>query len=151
MARNSRAARQDPEQAVARLSDLPHPELAARWRALSGAAPPKGLSRRLLLLALAYRVQADVLGDLDPATDRRLRRIAAGVPNSGPAPNPGVALKPGMRLMREWNGRTHIVDVTADGLLWNGTPCSSLSAIARAITGARWSGPRFFGLRNTGA
>ena len=134
----------DPEREIALLSDLSHPDLAARWRAVHGAPPPKGMSRRLLLLALAYQLQADAYGALDSKTSRYLRAVAAGSPK---AVRPLPALKPGMRLMREWNGRTHVVDVTEEGILWSGETYPSLSAIARAITGARWSGPRFFGLR----
>ena len=134
----------DPEREIALLSELSHPDLAARWQAVHGAPPPKGMSRRLLLLALAYQLQADAYGALDPKTCRYLRAVAAG---SSETVRPLPALKPGMRFMREWNGRTHVVDVTEDGLLWSGETYPSLSAIARAITGARWSGPRFFGLR----
>jgi hypothetical protein len=133
----------DIEREIAMLSDLPHPDLSARWQVKRGAPPPKGMSRRLLLLALAYQLQADAYGPLDPKTSRYLRAVAASGPK---AVRPPPALKPGMRLMREWNGRTHVVDVTEDGLSWSGETYPSLSAIARAITGARWSGPRFFGL-----
>ena len=132
------------EREVAILGDLSYPDLAVRWKAVHGSPPPKGMSRRLLLLALAYRLQADAYGAIDSKTCRYLRAVAAGSPE---AVRPLPALKPGMRLMREWNGRTHVVDVTEDGLLWSGETYPSLSAIARAITGARWSGPRFFGLR----
>ena len=130
------------------LADLPHSDLVECWLSRLGTRPPKGMSRKLLLLALAYRIQADAFGDLDPKTDRYLRIVAAGNPETLPPRVPATpVLKPGMRLMREWNGRTHVVDVTETGLLWNEETYPSLSAIARAITGARWSGPRFFGLR----
>ena len=132
------------EREVAILGDLSYPDLAVRWKAVHGAPPPKGMSRRLLLLALAYRLQTNAYGALDSKTSRYLRAVASGSPG---AVRPLPALKPGMRLMREWNGRTHVVDVTEAGLLWSGETYPSLSAIARAITGARWSGPRFFGLR----
>ncbi len=132
------------EREVAILGDLSHPDLAVRWMAVHGVRPPKGMSRRLLLLALAYQLQADANGALDSKISRYLRAVAAG---SLGAVRPLPALKPGMRLMREGNGRTHVVDVTEDGLVWSGETYPSLSAIARAITGARWSGPRFFGLR----
>ena len=134
----------DPERKIALLNDLSHPDLAARWQAVHGAPPPKGMSRRLLLLALAYQLQADAYGALDSKTSRYLRAVAAGSPE---AVRPPPALEAGMRLMREWNGRTHVVDVTEEGILWSGETYPSLSAIARAITGAHWSGPRFFGLR----
>ena len=136
------------EREVSVLSDLPYPDLAARWQADHSAPAPKGMSRRLLLLAFAYRLQADAYGALDSKTNRYLRAVAAGSPE---AVRPLPALKTGTRLMREWNGRTHVVDVTEEGLLWNGETYTSLSAIARAITGARWSGPRFFGLRGQSA
>ncbi|CUH47594.1 hypothetical protein RUA4292_01765 [Ruegeria atlantica] len=72
--------------------------------------------------------------------------------DSGKKPRPTCpALKPGGRLLREWNGVTHVVDVTEDGFTWNSRSCRSLSAIAREITGAHWSGPRFFGLTGKGA
>jgi len=89
-------------------------------------------------------MQVDTFGALDAKTNRYLRDVVKGAPN---AVRPSPSLRPGMRLMREWNGRTQVVDVRENGLLWNGKSYSSLSAIAREITGARWSGPRFFGLR----
>ena len=141
----------DPECEVALLCDLSRSDLAAHWQTLHGAAPPKGMSRRLLLMALAYRIQADAYSDLDSRTDRYLRALAAGTAETVPPPVPAATLKPGMRLMREWNGRTHIVDVVEDGFLWKSQTYSSLSPIARAITGSRWSGPRFFGLRGQGS
>lgn len=139
----------DPEREIAHLCDLPHPELVKFWQARQGAAPPKGISRKLLLLALAYRIQAGIYGDINPRTQRFLRSVAGGAPITTP---PVIAaasmLRPGMRLVREWNGRTHQVDVIEGGLVWNGEIHKSLSAIARSITGAHWSGPRFFGLRS---
>jgi len=132
------------EQQIALLNEFSHSELVVCWRKMYGSSPPKGISRRLLLLALAYRIQVEAYGALDSKTNRYLQAIAAGTQT---AAQPLPALKPGMRLMREWNGRTHVVDVSEDGFLWNGEIHSSLSAIARAITGARWSGPRFFGLQ----
>ena len=95
-------------------------------------------------------MQVDTFGALDANTNRYLRDVAKGTPNAvrpGSSVRPSPSLRPGMRLMREWNGRTQVVDVRENGLLWNGKSYSSLSAIAREITGARWSGPRFFGLR----
>lgn len=143
--RNSNA---DPEREIVLLSDLPYSDLVGCWLSKHGTPPPKGMSRKLLLLAIAYRIQADAFGDLDPRTDRYLRAVASGTPETPPSRLPETpALKPGMRLLREWNGQTHVVDVTETGFLWNEETYPSLSAIARAITGARWSGPRFFGLR----
>ena len=131
------------------LADLPRPDLVEHWRALYGANPPKGISRPLLVRAVAYQMQVKRYGGLKPATARQLRAIANGHPGAGHGNSETMVLKPGARLVREWNGRTHVVEVVDGGFIWDGERHRSLSAIARAITGARWSGPRFFGL-NTG-
>ena len=147
MGRFSPATGQDAEREIALLAELPHRDLAVRWQTLHDAPAPKGISRKLLLLAIAYRIQAGAHGDIDAKTDRYLQAVAVGAPEATP---PRIAatptLKPGMRLMREWNGRTHVVDVIEDGFRWNGQTYASLSAVARTITGAHWSSPRFFGL-----
>jgi len=132
----------------ASLSHLPRPALVERWQALYRTKPPKGLSRRLLVLAIAYRMQAKRFGGLPPTVQRKL----AGTDGSNATqakrqPKAPVKLAPGTRLIREWNGVTHVVDVAEGQFVWNGTRYRSLSAIARAITGARWSGPRFFALK----
>ena len=115
--------------------------LAQLWSIhFEGSVPPKmsqGLQRRFL----AYALQASVSGGLTTATAARLDRIAAGREREATP-----TLQPGGRYLRQWNGTTHVVDVVKDGYLWNGRRHRSLSAIARAITGTRWSGPRFFGL-----
>jgi hypothetical protein len=92
-------------------------------------------------------MQAKRYSGLKPATDRRLRTIANATAD-GDHSNRRTAptLQPGVRLVREWNGVNHMVEVIEGGFIWNGDRHRSLSAIARAITGARWSGPRFFGL-----
>jgi hypothetical protein len=135
------------EQEIGALADLPRPDLVERWKALYRSDPPKGISRPLLVRAVAYEVQAKRYGSLKPATCRRLQKIvrenAAGDKEDPPAP---PRLRPGARLIREWNGVTHVVEVIEGGFVWNGERHRSLSAIARAITGGRWSGPRFFGL-----
>ncbi len=140
------------EQEIAGLAHLPRSELVARWQALYRAAPSKGVSRRLLVRAIAYEMQAKRYGGLKPASERRLRRIASGPAESDHSnrkASPG--LQPGARLIREWNGVSHVVEVTEGGFVWKGGRHRSLSAIARAITGARWSGPRFFGLTSDDA
>ena len=137
------------EQEVGTLAGLPRTDLVERWQALYGADPPKGVSRPLLVRAVAYQMQAKRYGGLKPATVRQLRMIAAGQTEAGRGNTDNVVLKPGARLVREWNSVTHVVEVVEDGFIWDGERHLSLSAIARAITGARWSGPRFFGL-NTG-
>jgi len=124
-------------------------ELASRWRDLLGAEPPKGISQRLMLGAVAHALQVKRHGGLSSAARRRLDTIAAMPRESVPtAPPPISKLAPGARLIREWNGTTHVVDVIDGGYLWNGVRYRSLSMIALAITGTQWSGPRFFGLRS---
>lgn len=136
------------ERQVRSVSDLPREQLAERWINIYRSPPPKGVSRRLLERAAAYHLQADALGGLKPAVARKLSRLTAGTDGPRPLRSPQTRghLSAGTRLVREWNGRTHSVEVTDAGFLWNDRSYGSLSAIARAITGARWSGPRFFGL-----
>ena len=135
------------EREIDALADLTRAELVEGWRTHYRTDPPKGTSRRLLVRAIAYEMQAKRYGGLKPATDRRLRMIANGIAegdHGGRKASP--RLQPGARLVREWNGVSHVVEVIEGGFIWNGDRHRSLSAIARAITGARWSGPRFFGL-----
>ncbi len=135
------------EQRIVALSDLPRPALVERWRTHYRTDPPKGISRRLLVRAIAYEMQAKRYGGLKPATDRRLRMLANGTANGDHGGRKTApTLQPGARLVREWNGVNHVVEVIEGGYVWNGDRHRSLSAIARTITGARWSGPRFFGL-----
>jgi len=131
------------------LERLSRAELSSRWRDLLGSDPPKGISQRLMLGAVAYAIQAKRLGGLSSAARRRLDVIAteSGKPVTSPTPMSNMPA-PGSRLIREWNGTTHIVDMVDGGYLWNGARHRSLSSIALAITGTQWSGPRFFGLRS---
>lgn len=137
---------------IAHLRDLDLAGLRARWRSTTGRTAPGRLPRHLLFRILAYRLQADVWGDLDKATIRTLDRLGRG---DGPDPDgtkalpvPGDgAVQPGTVLMREWNGIEHRVMALDAGFAWNGTTYSSLSQVACAITGTRWSGPRFFGTK----
>ena len=136
----------DELEAIAKLS---RSELVEWWTRSHRRPPPKGLSRRLLEYAAAYDVQARETGGLLPEFRRKLRQIAAGVEalaGTAVAHGKANALSPGTRLMRQWRGRTHRVDVLDTGFLFEGTRYGSLSEAARVITGARWSGPRFFGL-----
>lgn len=142
----------DIEREIGVLADLPRADLLERWRGFYRATPPKGISQRMMVRAIAYEMQAKKYGGLKPAVSRQLQRIAAGLVAGEPvAIKAASKLKPGARLVREWNGATHVVEVVDDGFIWNGERHSSLSAIARTITGARWSGPRFFGLASSGA
>ncbi len=135
------------ENDLAALADLARAELVERWRIHYRTDPPKGISRPLLIRAIAYEMQAKRYGGLKPAIVRRLQMIANG-PAGGDhnSRKASPTLQPGARLIREWNGVSHVVEVIDGGFIWNGDRHRSLSAIARAITGARWSGPRFFGL-----
>ena len=128
-----------------RLAGMDGPALAARWRRLFGRAPAPGLSRALLHRALAYRVQANAMGDLDRETLRALARMQDG---GAVIPLPDERRRmPGTMLVREWQGTMHSVMVLDAGFAWNGHTYDSLSKVARAITGTSWNGPRFFGLR----
>jgi hypothetical protein len=121
-------------------------ELRREWRRLYHNDAPR-ISRDLLILGIAYRLQEIQHGGLGKATLRKLRTLAKTLRTTGRiGPTPGLSLKPGARLVREWNGRTYTVSVTEDGFGYAGTNYPSLSKIAKKITGAHWSGPRFFGL-----
>lgn len=123
-----------------RLETASRPELTALWTDLFGAPPPPNMSQVFLRRFLGFEMQARATSPLPPGLKAKLVRIAAGK-DSSPTPT----LQPGGRYLRVWNGVTHVVDVTEQGYLWKGQHHRSLSAIARAITGAQWSGPRFFG------
>lgn len=133
------------EDDIAALDHLPRPELVERWQSYYRTDPPRGITRKLLVRAITYEMQAKRYAGLRPTSLRRLLKIAQG-DDVGKERQP-TELKPGTRLIREWNGNTHTVEVIEGGFVWNGTRYPSLSAVARAITGARWSGPRFFGTK----
>jgi hypothetical protein len=128
---------------IAGLADLDRASLVARWRSLYGRPPPPKLSRALMEKAIAYEVQCAAFGGLSAVTKRALRAAASG---SGKPSTVTRRVSAGARLIREWNGSVHEVDVTRDGYVWQGTTYRSLTAIACRITGTKWSGPRFFGL-----
>ncbi len=132
---------------LAALQQLSHGELKQRWDRFYGSPCPPRMGRIFLLRALAYGIQEQALGGLDRATRRRLDRAAADLAaRRTPAP-PGPKIKPGTRLLREWQGKVHEVIVLEAGVEYRGEAWLSLSAVAREITGTRWSGPRFFGLK----
>jgi hypothetical protein len=126
-------------------------ELRCEWRRLNHSDAPR-ISRDLLVLAISYRLQELEYGGLGKSTRRKLQTIAKALRTTGRVgPMPSLSLKPGARLVREWHGLTHTVTVTEDGFEYGGTSYPSLTKIARKITGAHWSGPRFFGLPAPGA
>lgn len=137
------------EEEIGRLAGLSRGELVDLWITAHGRKPPKGVKRALLERSAACRIQAKVFGGLKPATRKYLLTVASGRSDNQsetPVARNSSTPRPGARLVRQWHGRTHTVDVVDGGFLWNGMHYRSLSAIAREITGAHWSGPRFFGL-----
>jgi Protein of unknown function (DUF2924) len=134
------------------LAALPHlglADLRERWRELCGSEPLPALWRSLLVRAIAYRLQEKAIGALTPATRRWLSQAADDVAGGQPIARRALRIKPGTRLLREWQGVTHEVIVAEDGALYRGKRYRSLSEVARTITGSRWSGPLFFGLKNS--
>jgi DUF2924 family protein len=130
---------------IARIRALSPDGLRRRWRAVFGRKPPGGLSKDLLGRMIAMRIQEQAFGGLDRESLTFLDGLARrGVP-------PRRQLKPGTVLLREYQGRRHTVTVGREGFDWQGMTYPSLSAIARAITGTAWSGPRFFALREATA
>ena len=138
---------------IARLRGLDVGELRARWHTVFRRRAPPHLPRHLLFRILAYRLQADQLGELEEETRRLLDRIGSGSSKRidrlvVDLNRSRTELRPGTLLTREWDGHLQRVMVLADGFSWNGTTYRSLSKLAFAMTGTRWSGPRFFGLRD---
>ena len=134
--------------AIERLAVLSGAQLDQRWRELFGSERPRRLYGALLVGVLAYRLQERTLGGLKPATRRLLRQIAGS--SAGRRPSASLAtprLTVGTMLLRQWHGTTHRVTVLDYGFEYGGQRFNSLSEIARRITGSRWSGPLFFGLK----
>jgi Protein of unknown function (DUF2924) len=130
------------EQEFAALAELDRTALLQRWRVAFRRDPPPRLSRTLMEKAIAYDLQVKAFGGLSARTRRTLRAAAKADGRSSLSKLPSR----GARLIRAWHGAVHEIEVLEDGYLWRGERHRSLSAIARAITGTRWSGPRFFGL-----
>jgi Protein of unknown function (DUF2924) len=153
--RNCRASTKTSiEVEIAHLRGLDLGGLRARWQSVFQRSAPAHLTRHLLFAVIAYRLQADYFGDLDHASLQVLDRTVAK--EAGPAMSVRLAsfdqkrteLSPGTVLVREWDRQSQRVMVMADGFAWNGQTYDSLSKVAFAITGTRWNGPRFFGLRD---
>ena len=136
---------------IASLAELGAPKLRERWRRIHRAEPPAKISRDFLIRAAAYQIQEKEFGGLSRAVKRRLRSFAKKMGSDGsPSFDFAPSLKPGAKLIREWRGRTYSVIALEDGFDFEGRRYPSLSKIAREITGARWSGPCFFGLTGGG-
>jgi Protein of unknown function (DUF2924) len=141
------------EAEIARLRALDLKAFHARWRVSFGRDAPPHVARHLLFAMLAYQLQAEVMGDLDAETVRFLRQVEstsskqAAVPLTQAFEGRKRSLSPGSVLTREWDSQHHRVMVLDGGFAWQGRSYRSLSEIAKAITGTKWNGPRFFGLR----
>jgi Protein of unknown function (DUF2924) len=142
------------EDEISHLRGLDLSGLRARWLSVFQRPAPPHLTRHLLFGVIAYRLQADRFEDLDHGTKQMLDRTVAK--EAGPAMSARLAsfdqkrteLTPGTVLVREWDRRSQRVMVLTDGFAWNGQTYDSLSKVAFAITGTKWNGPRFFGLRD---
>ena len=135
-------------QMIGELVRLPKDQLRERWQEAFQARVPSHASRAFLERSLAYRIQEQTLGGLSARVNKRLASLQKELdrdPRFAPAPTP--SFKPGTRLIRQWKGEVHEVEILETGFSWGGEHYSSLSRIARAITGTRWSGPVFFGLK----
>jgi hypothetical protein len=134
------------ERQIAGLADRSTQDLRVAWRQLHRTGPPLRLSRDLLIRALANQLQEQSYGGVSRVLRRRLQSLAAASDKATMAVDPGLVLKTGTTLVRQWRGHTHTVLVHNDGFEHEGQRYRSLSLIAERITGAHWSGPRFFGL-----
>jgi hypothetical protein len=124
-------------------------ELKDRWRSLYGTKPPHKIHRSLLIAAVARRMQENALGALKSSVRRHLMQVANNPATPRPSPRyPSLRPRAGTLLVREWGGVTHQAKVLEDGILFRSKRYKSLSEVARVITGSRWSGPLFFGLRS---
>lgn len=131
-----------------RLASLDTDELRIRWCELYGCPPVARMSRDLLILAIAHRLQERAHGGMSKKALRDITRHMRALEQTGSiSQSKQAGIKSGTNLIREWNGRVHRVEVIDNGFVWNGERHRSLSSIARTITGTRWSGPRFFGLK----
>ena len=153
--RNGRSSTQSSiEDEIAHLRGLSIKGLRSRWQGVFQRPAPTHLTQHLLFAVIAYRLQADRFGDLDHATKQMLNGLVAK--EAGPALSARLAsfdqkrakLTPGTVLVREWDRQSQRVMVLANGFAWNGQTYDSLSKVAFAITGTKWNGPRFFGLRD---
>jgi len=147
--RNSQARKPDPsdvEAEIASLFDRSTQELRLAWRKLHRTEPPFGISRDLLIRALVHQLQEQSYGGTGRALRRRLQTLTGEREKRGAPFDPAAVLKTGTTLVRQWRGHTHAVFVHDNGFEYEGERYRTLSVIAKRITGAHWSGPRFFGL-----
>ncbi len=143
--------REDILDQIAQLPTLSRQQLLDLWQKLHRKAAPDGIRRERMIPFLAYRMQENAYGGLSASTGSELRRIARSLEQPATSSSPVLRprVKPGTRLLRQWRGEAHEVVVTSSGYEYRGATYTSLSEIARQITGTRWSGPAFFGLNGT--
>ena len=144
--RDDRARKPGPsdiESEIVALLDRSTQELRLAWRKSHRAEPPFGMSRDLIIRGLAYELQQRAHGSPNLALRRRLQILVAALEKGARSVDPGLFLKAGSTLVREWRGRTHTVLVCENGFQYDGERYRSLTVIAERITGAHWSGPRF--------
>jgi len=138
----------DVAQQLKRLLEIRAPELRALWRETFGRPHPGYVHKDFLVRALGYHIQEKAYGGLSPATRRRLLKLARDIESGAKiALFEAPKIKPGTRLVRGWRGDTHVVTVLEEGFEYRDKRYGSLSEIARLVTGTRWSGPAFFGLK----
>ena len=142
------ATRKNIDSHLAEIQDLPTSELRKRWRIIFNRESVPKIKRELLLAALAHQLQQQAYGGVTSRTMRTLRARTQDQSAEAAVAAFPQRVSAGTRLIREWQGHTHVVEASADGFLWGGQQYQSLSVIAREITGTRWSGPRFFGLHD---
>jgi hypothetical protein len=136
-------------QRLASLENLSKPALCGLWQQVFRSEPPCKMRKELLVRVIAYRLQEQEFGGMNDSQRRRLHQLASALetnPNARISSRP--LIKPGTRLIREWKEQIHVVEIDEKGYQYKGSRYDSLSAIARLITGTRWSGPLFFGLKN---
>ena len=135
---------------IAKLPGFTRQQLLDLWLKLYGRAAPPGIRRELMVPFLGYRIQERAYGGLKPATRTQLLRIARALENPTSTTEwlSKPKIKPGTRILRHWRGEAHEIMVTESGYEYRGASYHSLSEIARKITGTRWSGPVFFGLKD---
>jgi hypothetical protein len=141
-----------PDHTAKRLADLPtlsRVALCELWKQLFDASAPANLRRDLMIPILAYRLQEQAFGSLSSSARRRLRHLSRAFERDSDSTIPSaMKIRPGTRLVRQWRDQVHLVNVEANGYEYRGARYQSLSEIARLITGTRWSGPLFFGIKN---
>lgn len=132
--------------ALRQVDDLSRDDLVQHWQSQYGCLPPKGVKRQLLARSYVHHQQARKHGAIKPALRKQLVNLVRTGFETSSSTVSKSALNEGNRLVRDWQGKTYIVDVIPEGFCWQDRTYKSLSAIATEITGTRWSGPRFFGL-----